>query len=344
MISLCMIVKNGEKDIVRCLESVKGLVDEIILVDTGSNDRTKEIAEKYGARIFDFKWDNNFSNARNFSIEKAKGDWILILDQDEVLSKSDFENIKVMVSKKEFLGYYITQRDYTNEIGVIGWVSCKDDKYGESKTAFGFVPAKIVRLFRNDSRIRFKDPAHPSVELSIKNINGNIGVSEVVIHHFGFINKNKEKIQKYIDIGKENKTANYYQEYQIGSQLRNIGNLGEALKHLTESIKLNDNFYLSLLELGILFIQLGKVSEAKRFLLESLKIKEHDMAWNHLGIVMAYENNSMEAIKCFEKAILLSPKNADFRFNLSQALRKFGSIKEADFELDIARELNPSYK
>ncbi|MFN3480499.1 MAG: glycosyltransferase, partial [Thermodesulfovibrionales bacterium] len=76
-LSLCMIVKNEERYLAQCLESVKGLVDEMIIVDTGSEDRTKEIAEIFGARVFEFQWNGDFSEARNFSLSKAEGDWIL---------------------------------------------------------------------------------------------------------------------------------------------------------------------------------------------------------------------------------------------------------------------------
>ncbi|MDZ7260791.1 MAG: glycosyltransferase family 2 protein [candidate division KSB1 bacterium] len=81
-LSLCMIVKNEEHYLAGCLESVKDLVDEMVIVDTGSQDRTKEIAAHYGARLFDYTWDDNFSEARNESLRQATGDWILYLDAD----------------------------------------------------------------------------------------------------------------------------------------------------------------------------------------------------------------------------------------------------------------------
>src|SRR5690606_23268197 len=94
-ISLCMIVKNEEKVLRRCLESVDGLVDEIIIVDTGSTDKTKEIASKFTTQIFDYKWINNFADARNYAQSKAKGKWILFLDGDEYVDRGNFtETIK----------------------------------------------------------------------------------------------------------------------------------------------------------------------------------------------------------------------------------------------------------
>ena len=85
-LSLCMIVKNEEKFLAGCLESVKNIVDEIIIVDTGSTDKTIEIANSYNAKVYHFEWKNDFSLARNESIKHATGDWILILDADERLA------------------------------------------------------------------------------------------------------------------------------------------------------------------------------------------------------------------------------------------------------------------
>ena len=73
-VSLCMIVKNEEEVLARCLENVQGIVDEIIVVDTGSTDNTREIAERYTQQVYDFAWKDDFAAARNFSISKGHGD------------------------------------------------------------------------------------------------------------------------------------------------------------------------------------------------------------------------------------------------------------------------------
>ncbi|MDE5995713.1 MAG: glycosyltransferase family 2 protein, partial [Eubacterium sp.] len=88
-ISLCMIVKNEEKVLARCLESIKNAVDEIIIADTGSTDNTKEIAKKYTDKIYDFEWVDDFSKARNFSFSKASKDYIMWLDADDIISKEN---------------------------------------------------------------------------------------------------------------------------------------------------------------------------------------------------------------------------------------------------------------
>ena len=84
-----MIVRNEESTIARCLDSVKGIPDEVVIVDTGSTDRTKEIVKQYTDRIYDFEWVDNFSVARNFAFDQAIMDYILWLDADDVLSEVD---------------------------------------------------------------------------------------------------------------------------------------------------------------------------------------------------------------------------------------------------------------
>lgn len=88
-ISLCMIVKNEEMHITRCLKSVADLVDEIIVVDTGSEDRTVEIVSQYTAKIYSYPWQEDFSDARNYSFSKASMDFCMWMDADDVLEETE---------------------------------------------------------------------------------------------------------------------------------------------------------------------------------------------------------------------------------------------------------------
>ena len=99
-VSLCMIVKDEEANLAHCLASVKPIVDEMVVVDTGSTDRTRDIVEFFGARVYDFEWNGDFAEARNFSLSKAKGGWILILDADEVISSKDYDKFRKSIVHK----------------------------------------------------------------------------------------------------------------------------------------------------------------------------------------------------------------------------------------------------
>ena len=123
-LSLCMIVKDEEKTLARCLNSVKSFIDEIIIVDTGSKDKTKEIAKSFNSQIYDFKWISDFSAARNFSFSKATSDYILWLDGDDFIDDeniSKIENLlKSLDTKYDYVsGQYILSR---NEEGGVNSV------------------------------------------------------------------------------------------------------------------------------------------------------------------------------------------------------------------------------
>lgn len=107
-----MIVKDEESFIANCLQSVQDIVDEIIIVDTGSTDKTIEIANTYGVKIYHLPWNNNFSAARNFSLDKATGEWIIILDADEELNSLDKSKLKQLTNNKDIDAYYLKVYNY----------------------------------------------------------------------------------------------------------------------------------------------------------------------------------------------------------------------------------------
>jgi len=111
-ISLCMIMKNEEKVLARCLNSVQGLVNEIIIVDTGSTDNSIRIAEAYGAKIVEDPWQDDFARPRNLSLELARGSWILILDPDEIIRPEDHAEIRRSTNNNDFDAFWVTTRNY----------------------------------------------------------------------------------------------------------------------------------------------------------------------------------------------------------------------------------------
>ena len=283
-ISLCIITKNNQETLANCINSVREIADEIVVVDTGSEDDTMEIAEGLGAKVFSYEWKDNFSDAKNFALDKATKEWILALDADETIAKKDLKKIKKFAEQTDFFGFAFIQRNYHNTIGLFSSVSCKDDEYEESKGASCFAPRRIVRMFKNDRRIRFEGAVHDTVEPSIFKI-GKILDTEIPIHHFGMLGRASDRTKKYIEIEKKNLRNDFFQDYQIGIQLHEIGEIVEAVKFLKQSIALNPNFCLSWLELGIILIELGRVSDAKVVLEQAEKLGTHEMIFSHLGVV-----------------------------------------------------------
>src|SRR5262245_45665044 len=92
-LSLCMIVREAARSLPEALASVQPFADEIVVVDTGSVDRTRNIAQQYGARLFDFVWRDDFSAARNYSLQQATGNWIFWMDADDLLPASSGQEL-----------------------------------------------------------------------------------------------------------------------------------------------------------------------------------------------------------------------------------------------------------
>ena len=150
-ISLCMIVKNEEKILRRCLDSIKGLMDEIIIVDTGSTDNTRKIAEQYTEKVYDFEWIHDFSAARNFAFSKASCDYIYSADADEVVDKENYERFRQL---KETLlpEIEIVQMYYGNQLS-----------FG---TIYNFDRELRPKLFKRLRTFVWEEPIHEAVRIS----------------------------------------------------------------------------------------------------------------------------------------------------------------------------------
>lgn len=162
-VSLCMIVKNEERILARCLDSLKGLMDEIIIVDTGSSDRTKEIAAAYTDRIYDFIWTGDFSEARNFAFSKAEMDYIYSADADEVM---DAENREAFLRMKQVLlpEIEIVQMYYANQLA--------------NGTIYNYDKELRPKLFKRNRTFRWQGAIHEQV-----GITPVIYDSEICIQH-----------------------------------------------------------------------------------------------------------------------------------------------------------------
>lgn len=150
-ISLCMIVKNEEERLPRCLESLKNLVDEILIADTGSTDDTKKIARSYGAKVFDFEWHDDFSEARNFIFGKAKCDYIYSADADEEIDEENQEKFRAL---KEAMDPRIEMVEmyYSNQL--------------EYRTVYNYDKELRPKLFKRVRTFIWEDPIHEQVRLS----------------------------------------------------------------------------------------------------------------------------------------------------------------------------------
>lgn len=149
-ISICMIVKNEEAVLERCLDNFSKAADEIIIVDTGSTDRTQEIAAKYTNQIFPYVWKGDFAHARNFSFSKATMDYILCIDADEVL---DDENLEKLLHLKKVL---------LPEIDIVQMYYCNQLQYN---TVYNYDKEYRPKLYKRVRHFTFEDPIHETIRL-----------------------------------------------------------------------------------------------------------------------------------------------------------------------------------
>ena len=169
-VSLCLIARNEAFNLAACLSSVHSVVDEIIVVDTGSTDvHRREIAAQHGALVFDFPWRDDFAAARNEAIRHATCPWILSMDADDTLDADNLARLASLVaSLPDTLDGYMMQ---VQSLGPRGNVI----------SSVGH-----VRLFRNDPRIRWDHRIHEQIATSIEDAGGRIAPSDVVITHHGY--------------------------------------------------------------------------------------------------------------------------------------------------------------
>lgn len=182
LISLCMVVKDGAKDLRRCLESVRGIADELIVVDTGSADGTPEVAWAFGAKVVFFPWTGSFAEARNESLRHARGRWILVLDADESLGRGR-EKLREILAGTNADGFLLPQVTYL----------------GPEPGSADAVVTPALRLFKNLPGLKFRRRLHEQVLESLKELKpaGRLGVLDVEIEHYGYLSVNPKVGEKH---------------------------------------------------------------------------------------------------------------------------------------------------
>ncbi|MDO5295004.1 MAG: glycosyltransferase [bacterium] len=232
-ISLCMIVKNEEDCLANCMESIRNVVDEIIIVDTGSTDGTKEIATKYTNHIYDFKWCNDFAKARNTAFSKASKDYILWLDADDVLKPEDQE--KMLALKEEL--------DDSIDVVMLKY-NIAFDQNGEC--TFSYYRERLVKRSLN---LKWQEPVHEYLPITGRVVRKEIAITHEKKHSSGDRNLNiyKDRIRR----GEKLSTRGVY---YYAKELLEHNNIKDAIKYFEGFLnredgwvedKINACYYLS---------------------------------------------------------------------------------------------------
>jgi glycosyltransferase involved in cell wall biosynthesis len=182
-ISLCMIVRDEALCIERGLAAARPHVDQIIVVDTGSSDNTRELAEPFTDILKHFTWIDDFSAARNYSLQFASQQWTLVLDADEILSEQDYRQLRQLTHTQSTDGYYLTQRRYLVNApdNDPRWKPVKvPDRFSKDYTAY--TENAILRFFRNTSAIRYSGRIHEIVDEAI--MADRTANTNIIIHHY----------------------------------------------------------------------------------------------------------------------------------------------------------------
>lgn len=226
-ISLCMIVKNEEKYIEQCLRSVSSLVDEIIIVDTGSTDNTIELAKQFNPKVYQYPWENDFGKARNYSLAQATGQWILVLDADEALYLEDIQKLRGILKKTKANGIGLKFHNFIDE-----------DSEENYNTHVG------VRIFKNHY-FHYDGVIHEQLVPNRKAIVINLETTDVRVRHYGYLKSNAGKkkreknvpmIQKLLDQNPDDS----FQLFNMGNEYMSDENYAKALYYFDKAYKNKD--------------------------------------------------------------------------------------------------------
>ena len=275
-LALSMIVRNAEKDIRGCLESVHGMVDEIHIADTGSTDATIRIAKEMGASVVSIPWENDFARARNLALNQVHADWVLVLDADEQLDPSAIRHLPGLMDQTQVMGYVTPIRNYVLSTRDRVWDRVavpNDTSFEPAKQYPAYVDHQNVRLFRRSPEVFFVGRVHETVGTCIERLGGQLHVCPVLIHHFGLADDAETKAQKqrlYREMGRQkilDMPENAQAHFELGLlEFDPFQNYEEALRLFQRACELNPGLLVSWFFAGLAHLRLKHPGEAVRCL------------------------------------------------------------------------------
>ncbi|MGD9243988.1 MAG: glycosyltransferase [Desulfobacterales bacterium] len=307
-ISACLIVKNEEVLLPKCLESIKSFVDEIIIVDTGSTDKTLEIAESHGAKIYHHLWENDFSKHRNQSISHACCDWIFVVDGDEELIQWD-QSINSILRNKNINSVYVKVENI----------------YGSGE---GESWHNSIRLFRNNKTISYQGKVHNQLMGANRSSN-----SSIVIYHRGYCLGAEKEEQKYLrtstllkkEIEKDQDNPNLHHYLSVAYLGKHL--YDEALEECKQALYLAEKhgrhdvlFLWTRFVASVCYLNSNRPNEAKKICLEAIEKNPMHLDSHYLLSSLYYSQGSMELFMEHSDRYLSLIKQ------LNQNIARFGSM------------------
>ncbi len=345
-LSLCVIAKNEEKTLPRCLSSVKEFIDEIVLVDTGSQDQTVQIAENLGAKVFHLEWMGDFSFAKNHAIDQAQGDWILFLDADEELARSDAKKLKDLVRQSNAFGFSLIQRTYLRDGNSVQSIP-NPLEYDIGREYSDCIEIPVIRLFKNDVRIRYQGKVHEVVERAFENHGLLAFPTRIVIHHYGKVldlQHVENKKNFYLELGYQKLAEsphNALAHYELGVQLYELQRFEECVHHFKTAFELNPDMTLCLLALAKTYHMMPNMEEAGKYYEKCVKEYPGERVFFEYANFLGDQGHFKTAIKYYHMCIEREPKYAIALFNLGGVYLRMNRREKGFQYIEKAIQQNP---
>lgn len=351
LLSICMIVKDEEANLPRALSSVKGVADEVIVVDTGSQDRTVETARRFGARVTHFPWTADFSAARNSGLELARGRWVMVLDADEELKAEDRVRVRPMLQAAKADAYVCPV------ISLLGAAGRHD-----------FEHSTLLRFWRNDPAHRYTGLMHEDISPSIftRNPQARLDAAQIRFVHYGYLDEaeaaksKKERNLALIEAQVARNPDSPFYRFNLGVEYQRHHRFSEALAQyqaIREAApgtpwepKWIKNLVYSLLSLGQwdeAEVELGPAIERFSDFTDLLYLR---------GVVEVERRDFAHAVGTFSQCAAQGPAPVPpyasaeeglgrwkAHFALGQAYQAAGRLQEAVAAYEQARELHPDW-
>ncbi len=270
-LGLSMIVKDGADTLRHCLESVRGLVDEMVVVDTGSTDNSLGIARQSGAVCISIPWTNDFAQARNAALAHSTTDWVLSLDADEELDAQAAQIIPSLLSRTAVGGYIVPVRNYlpARHGSVNGnRAAANDGRCKNAANAPAYAQHLVVRLFRRHPNILYKGCVHENIAPQIMAAGFRLASADFCIHHLGFLARSQygKKAEIYLELLKkkvEQEPENPQAWLELARQLHEPFRKNEdALSCLKRTLTLDPKLGAAYFLAGVVYLDMGLDQEA----------------------------------------------------------------------------------
>jgi len=307
-----MITKNEEKNIEKCIKSYKNIVNEIIVVDTGSTDKTIEIAKRFGAKVYSYQWNNDFSAAKNYAIDMANGEWIIFLDADEYFEKNKEMNLLNII------------RNANNRTDLDG-IMIK--LYNIDKSGSDIIDSMVVvRIFRNHENIRFFGNIHEAIMNDGKDIKCEFVEEEYIkVFHTGYsTNIIDSKVERNLKILKDNFSKGNVRPldyiYMCDCYM-SLHKYDMVINYAREYLKLNDyviGYNSKPYQLLITALDQNgcTTDELKNEINEAIKkFPKHPEFYRYLAAVYSTEKKYQLALETYLKTLKLQDEYNDIEVN-----------------------------